>query len=755
MADENIIRDFTTEQLAYLYDLVIDDVDGSTQAESRLSGTDLSRYEEIIGTYYSTDEYQENCSSWTVQDHLIEINNNSAQNLVSIWEQVGEIDSRYRSLFSSLKSCMIQYWMAVDEIAAMIDVNNIKAGRGLGLNDTDALRNSIQGITSSFDKTFQQYTDACVKKALDTMNITNPDERQQILDFTKNNKYSPQQAVALVLAAKTELDKQQLMNLVNGKYGEIAKVDPYSLSPEMLQAIGDYSNLLAINDNWDEITKFTNGFGSAEYDGTGMFDDTAKKYSQEYFAIFSANLSEQYKILGYTSGEGIANIEWVQNEDGSYTKVYSFNEPKDLNEKIFNNSQKLLSLSSLWDFALIQSIEGQEFLDSEYRKNEQLRAALNGGVYFSPKYVGFSIGDLSYDGTNGLSFKVKYQDCGNASVFGGAPSPHYQEYTPSNPLINLNIYMSTAEKGMINANKTLQEITRQLEKASDKLLSSTISAGINFAASFVPGGSMGYAAALTLVNVINDAISNGKDPAKTIKEYLGISKGMESGSLKDNFTHAGAFAGAISSILSAYSNYDKLTKDQQKSLDDFYSMWFGVGGKATGYQAGESYSAPLGLSNMISPEKVYAMKKWNAEGISALLPYTNAGNISAEKLFSLDPTQNSAIYNYLLNKNINPALLDSPDKILSYLKNLKDHEKILWFGENPKVTMPDGTIVDIPLEDPNSSLATINKEDILKFNSTCDLIQDALGDSVNMNSEDFSIVNALDGLAGIVNNRKS
>lgn len=708
---ENIERDFTTAQLEYLYELLDERI---PIASIFLSESESKKYNDVLDTYYAGIEgvnSYEQCYGGI--EELFTKNGDAARNLISIWNTIGDIDARYQTLFSAHRECMKEYRIVVENIAEMINIDNVKDG-WLGQGDSKEAIANIKGITANFNKASENLKLKSINDALDFMGITDPEERQSIIDFTKNNNYSTQQAVSLVLAAKTAVDREQLQRLINKQYGEIAKIDPFTMSPEMLQAISDYAALLAVtatdeNKNWEEITDFFNGFSSGEPWGPDP-NSYYKKYTSEYFMFFQEGISSSYSALSLAVASGIAN------SDGDY---YVWKEPKDDYMALKDSLDNLTSLSSLFGFGAAYPLKAQSIIDQDRE----------GQVFVT--YGGFTISDLTINKPYTTNFNISNQVLvvKGTDPFSGETLYDLVDYVPKDSSFKLEPTKDAATIALGLTNEEIKSLQEQMDGIVDKYALSTVISGIGLFASFVPASSVakpfvdGY---LKAVDVYKKGVVDGKSPTEIAEA---MNKFLPSSDVKG--VYSSGFS-VLNNLLGIAEEYKDLKDNEQKQVDNIYAMWFGMGNN--GFYGGGSM---FYLSDIVYYNQMYAQTLLNQNGVSSLVGYMGQNNdgVTITQDIAIGLHEGSALYNYLDKLRYDDEYLNTPaDMIAVANRAMNDVEKLVWFGADRT-----GEYAGIVLDDPQTSLTNLQSvDDILKFDTACTNIGSEIKDAyTEMQGSDF------------------
>jgi len=757
MAGENIVRDFTTEQLKYIYDEVIDDPYGT-----QYPGIQTVDHTAIVEKFYGVDYASILGAASGERDSFKERNNIMAQNLIKTWEDVGTIDTRYQGLFSKLKSTMQEYLKAVNQIAEMIDTN--KRDTNLGIWSPNAI-DTMSNITDNFNKKMQDYNDACVNDALDKMGITNPDERQDIKDFTQSNGYSTQQTVELIIAAQTELDKKALIHLVRYEFSELFAINPDNISPDMLAVIGNYPTILVVSDapdKWNKITDFANGISEYSLDKNG---ELRPNYALDYFTYFQTILEAQLPALNALM---LPNMEGY-DEQGNIIYAEPASDYVALAQKI----DDMTALCALWGFganqaAIDASGNGDKFLSDMFPLD-----GINGYNVAQGRYAGFSFSNVTPDSENVLKFDIEYLQAMLRPIYPNSPNDrtNYIDYdksvapygtydgikpwkSPQAP-IKLNKISSGFDKAGDYIDDSLKQIEDARRKANDKYIAANISSIISFASSAIPGGSKILDSLKELTKIGKEVMNftDGKGDWYALGD--GITGGVSNaaGYIPEDHKTSSDTIKTFMSLLSNYAVYQqelkKLDKDKQDKLDDLCNLWFGfrinINGTndlpidaANGMYFSNSF--PLGWSDY---KTLFAQKMWNQNGAGAFYPNLNSGlGANNEQNLLTGFNKNSALYQLLKDREkFKDPKSPTPEEWLKGVDSMQPIEKLAWFGEDPskslgiKPEMPNfrqPPYIGNTIVPPGKSVSTLTPEELLEFSNACNKIKTSCG-SANIN----------------------
>lgn len=724
MADESIIRDFTTEQLAYLYDLVIEE--NNYENAVYLSESERSQLEDILNTFYAGDNTLS--SAQDQMGYLVDLNTQAGQKLIEIWQQVGGIDQRYQSLFSALKSSMNEYWKAVEKIANMINKDNIMNKQGLAARDLDAIRN----IPLDFNSSFQKYSDFCIEDALNQAGITDPQECKDIREFTSNEGYSNAQTVALILAAKTDVDKQALRNLVHYNYAELFATDPTTMSPDMLIVIANHSTILVNSDfpdKWERIQEFANGVSEFTIDENGFL---RPNYALEYFNLFQTTLEAQMPGL---STQMLENMEGYDSEGNII-----FKEPSYLYEDLQEAIDRMTALGSLWGYGVTQasiaaSGNSERFMMDMYPDLEGYKPQL--GVY-----AGFSFSDVTADTNNLLSFNISYLQAMLRGYSDTDPSEYHslapegsdygqfegiKAWNSPQMSIKLNKLDGSFDKSIAYINQDLKEIADAKRAATDAYINANISSIVSFAAGKFPGGSE-ILSALQGFTAIGKELLNWTGDLKALADGTNKLVGLTPEKIKEIETKVGKEG--IQRFLTIFSNYksyqqtlEKLDDDKKKELGNLYNLWFGfqIGTTGTnslpdGVKKNPYFSDAFPL-NWVDYKALFAQEMWDTYGAGVFYPELNtSGGAYAVNNQLTGFSTSSALYTLLKERKFFEDE-ESPtyQEWINGIEDMSKTEKLAWFGEDPNATLGLGNAITSP----GISVSSLTVEQLLDFSEDC------------------------------------
>lgn len=729
MAGENIIRDFTTEQLKYIYDEVIDNPLAFTYAGVQPSTLATVDHTAIVEKFYGVEYASILGAASGERDSLRERNNTMAQNLIKTWEDVGTIDTRYKGLFSTLKSTMQEYLNAVDQIAEMINVNNEASALGIWAPNAAS---AMDNITDGFNKKMQEYYDACVNDALNKMEITDPDERQKIKDFIKDNNFENDYALSLILSAQTIDDKKVLLYLAEKNYSEIFKINPDKLSADMLQNLSDYANILAINDKWDEIKDFVNAITEAEQSEYGL---DGKKYASEYLAYMEVALSRQLGVYN----EYLRQQMLGYNADGSINWKSNSVE----NNLLAENIVKLNALDAFWQTAMyLQTTFDQ--VNNYYYGQTAFRGIGTKGISFDTLSFDTDSEQLNFNFAYQVEYKLKGLNRSSAT----RRNEGYNATRVTGQEVSNAMGIATGQ--YMNA---LTSIQSQRAKAWDKLNTANGAAGLSFVSSLIPGGTAGRTVLKTCLKAAQQIYVQLGSGSKNYEKIAFESKNLIPQDAKEARAVTEGLLSIVGNIFDYTNTMKSLNVKETEENKKYMEFWFGSRTNLTFNSSDKNFKINgNGFSALSSTnyKVLYAQDKWSQQGILGLLGNKTLADgatpVGYKNVYGFD--ENSLLYKYIDTKYKSQLYTLETNKDGSWVdfinNNFSDVEKLLWFGSNPSNT------INRPVDPPSIGFQDINtSEQMEDFSQTIENIQnstpdafatnDSAGETVKLKAGDYNI----------------